>query len=146
MCFSSNAPIREILPRVMSQENVEIVRSIYERWEKGDFSATEWAAPDIDFTTADQRGGSGTDVMANIWGDLLQTMDDFAVVPDQFLEVGDDRVLVLARFRGRGRGSGAPVRDLFGGSLFTLNQEGKVVRLTLFTDRERALEAAGLAE
>ena len=33
----------------MSQENVEIVRAIYEAWERGDFSATEWLHPEIEF-------------------------------------------------------------------------------------------------
>ena len=31
----------------MSQENVEMVRSIYTAWEGGDFSATEWLHPEI---------------------------------------------------------------------------------------------------
>ena len=29
----------------MSQENVELVRSIHEAWERGDYTSTEWADP-----------------------------------------------------------------------------------------------------
>jgi ketosteroid isomerase-like protein len=128
----------------MSQANFEIVRSIHERWADGDFSVSKWADGDIEFRSGDGRTGRGTDVMANLWRDWLKTMDDFAVMPEKFVDLGDDRVLVLARFSGRGKGSGAPVGEFLGGSLFTLN-EGKVVRLTLFTDRQQALEAAGLS-
>jgi len=33
----------------MSQENVEIVRRVYEGWSCGDFSETELFDPDIEF-------------------------------------------------------------------------------------------------
>jgi hypothetical protein len=33
----------------MSQENVEMVRSVYETWGRGDFRSAEWAHPEIDF-------------------------------------------------------------------------------------------------
>jgi len=129
----------------MSQANVEIVRSIHERWAAGDFSASEWADSDIEFIGGDGRAGRGISVMADMWRDWLKAMDDFAVMPDEFVDVSDDRVLVLARFSGRGKGSGAPVGEFLGGSLFNL-KGGKVVRLALFTDRQEALEAAGLSE
>jgi hypothetical protein len=37
----------------MSQESVEIVRSICAAWELGDFHSVEWAHPEIEFVIAD---------------------------------------------------------------------------------------------
>ena len=37
----------------MSQENVELVRSVYAGWERGDWGATEWADPEIEHVVAD---------------------------------------------------------------------------------------------
>ena len=31
----------------MSEENVEIVRDLFERWNRGDYTKTEWAASSI---------------------------------------------------------------------------------------------------
>ena len=54
----------------MLQENVELVRSIYEAWECGDFSSSEWAHPEIEFVThAGPASGSwkGLAAMAGAW-------------------------------------------------------------------------------
>jgi hypothetical protein len=38
----------------MSRENVELVRSVVSAWERGDYSSTEWAHPEIEFVIADR--------------------------------------------------------------------------------------------
>jgi 2-(1,2-epoxy-1,2-dihydrophenyl)acetyl-CoA isomerase len=129
----------------MAQDNVEIVRSILAAWESGDFSSADWADPEIHFIPAGLGSEThGIEALSRQWREFLDAWDEFATVPKQFLPAGDDRVLVLVRFQGRGRGSGTPVMDFEGGQLFSL-RDGKVVKLALYSDTEKALDAAGLS-
>ena len=89
----------------MSQENVELVRSIYALWGRGDFSSAEWAHPEIEFAIADGPGaGSWTGLAAVAeayrrgW---LSAWEEFQVEPDEYRELDDERVLVLSHFWAR---------------------------------------------
>jgi ketosteroid isomerase-like protein len=75
---------------------------------------------------------------------MRATFDEFQAIPDQFIEVGSDRVLVLARHGGIGRGSGARV-DAPVGHVVTL-RNAKVIEWRAYLDRADALEAVGLSE
>jgi hypothetical protein len=45
----------------MSQENVDLVRSIYAAWERGDFSSVEWMHPEIEIVrTGGPEPGTST--------------------------------------------------------------------------------------
>lgn len=63
--------------------------------------------------------------------------------PEEFLDLGDDRVLVLGTWRARGRGSGVELDSQPAAWLIRI-EAGKVIRMQTFTDRLKAFEAAGL--
>jgi ketosteroid isomerase-like protein len=131
----------------MSEENVEIAREIYRAWERGDFSSVEWADPDIEFmlgSGADEAVHRGTEAIGQAWAEWLRAWDEFRVDAHEFLDLGDD-VLVMVEFGGRAKKSGVPIEKMLGGNLLSF-RNGKVVRLVTFTDRNDALEAAGLRE
>jgi ketosteroid isomerase-like protein len=129
----------------MSQENVEVVRSIYRAVERGDYSSSEWADPDIEFVAPhEERPLRGVEAMQRSWRDFLSAWKDFKAEPEEIIDAGE-QVLVLEKVGGRGHGSGAPAEGLRSASLFTL-REGRVVRLVQYTNRAEAFEAAGLGE
>jgi ketosteroid isomerase-like protein len=57
---------------------------------------------------------------------------------DDYLELGN-RVIVLASYYGRGKGSGVETRQE-GAHVFEL-RDGKVIRLEIFATREKAIES-----
>jgi ketosteroid isomerase-like protein len=125
----------------MSQENVEIVRRVYEGWSRGDFSETELFDPQIEFEMIDwphPAKSRGIEAMAETWLATLAAWDDFRAVPDEVIDHGDN-VLVLNSISGRGRGSGADVSALTA-TVWTV-EGGRVVRLALYWDTARAREA-----
>jgi hypothetical protein len=64
----------------MSQENVELVRSICTAWERGDYSPGEWEHPEIEFVIADgptPGSWTGPAGIAEGWGDFLRAWREF---------------------------------------------------------------------
>lgn len=133
----------------MAQEsaNLELVRSIYENWSRGDFSSAAWADPAIEFGYADgPEPGSwrGIEQMSARYADWLKGWKDFRAEPEQYLVVDEARILVLVRNTGRGRTSGLEFEQRSVANYFELSGD-KVTRLVLYWDRARALADAGLA-
>ena len=141
----------------MSQENVEIVRRNYaalvDALEGGGFKTSrflDWVDPEIDWQgprefpdLAEPRvGPEGVRDYVRV---LFEAIEDYRMIPEEFIDAGDDRVLVFSREAGRGRGSGAEVITQPTAHLWTL-RDGKAVRMRSYWKRGEALEAAGLRE
>jgi ketosteroid isomerase-like protein len=73
----------------------------------------------------------------------LSPWEQWQCEAERFIAHGD-HVVVLARYRGRGKGGGVPV-DTKGAHVWQM-RDGKAVRLEIFADRATALEAVGLSE
>jgi ketosteroid isomerase-like protein len=131
----------------MSEENVEIARLGYERFNRGDIDGLlDLAAPDIewqDLGAFDTSAVRGKDAVRAFFETALEPWEELRREPEEIIDLGGDRVLGLVRAIGRGKGSGVEV-DVRGGDLMTI-REGRVVRWKAYP-REAALKAAGLSE
>jgi ketosteroid isomerase-like protein len=76
-------------------------------------------------------------------GEMKREWEVYETRPEEFLDLGDDRVLVLGTWRARGRGSGVELDSQQAAWLISI-EAGKVIRMQTFTNRHKAFEAAGL--
>jgi ketosteroid isomerase-like protein len=132
----------------VSQENVEVVRAMFEHWARGEFPP-EFIDPDIVHTrigaqTPDMEGEwRGLEAFSRSFAQYLSAFSDLAIKADEIIDL-DNRVLVLSRQTALGKSSGVPI-DHELGDLFTL-RGGKIVRYDSYWDRDEALRTVGLAE
>jgi ketosteroid isomerase-like protein len=130
--------------------NLDLVRSIYADWERGDWSSASWAHPDIEFVIADglEPGTRrGVAAMAESWQQWLAAWDGFRLEVEEFRELDGERVLVLTRYSASGKTSGASITEMWTESATVLHvREGKVTRLVGYNTRPNALADLGLEE
>lgn len=128
--------------------NLDLVRSIFEAWGRGEFGDTSWAHPEIEFERVDVGLPSGRwhgkDQMAGAVRDWLNPWERFEMVAKSYNELDPDRVLVFAHQGGRGKRSGLET----GGDLACLFEvrSGRVSRLALYSSVERARAELGAAD
>jgi ketosteroid isomerase-like protein len=131
----------------MSQENVEIVRSSCEAFDRGDYAtALEAFHPEVEYDLSHfpegqiYHGHAGVSEAFRIW---MGAWEDYRQERDEPIDAGDE-VILPTREYGRGKGSGLEmVRETFG--VWTL-RDGKTVRIRFYATREEALEAVGLRD
>ena len=144
-------PLRRDTARVMSEENAEVVRRL---WDAADRRDTEEVLslydPDVELDVTGfplvateqttYRGHAGLRRLFAEWREVWQQADS------ELMDVIDagDRIVTVYSYRGRGRLSGLPVEELLA-TVWTL-RDRKVVRVQWFIGREEALQAAGLSK
>jgi hypothetical protein len=99
----------------MPSADLDLVRSIYADWERGDYSRSDWADPEIEFVVADRpEAGSwcGVTGMARGWGDFLSAWEDYRIAAEEYRALDQDRVLVLTHRSGRGKKSGMVMDEM----------------------------------
>jgi uncharacterized protein len=129
----------------MSQKNVEVVRELWDAYSRGDIDRViALSDPYVVLVTLEEGPLYGPDaVRAN----YARWMEAWREHPETTVEevIGNgDHVFVIACFQGRGRGSGVRVEQRLY-EVYTL-RNGGILRVDEFSDRDQALEAAGLLE
>ena len=133
----------------MASNNVEVVRGMLEAYGQGGVDAV---LPFIheDFhgevppeVSAEPDSYDGPEGVRHYFDLFAEVIDDLAFEPYEFVEAGD-RVMVVSRLSGRGKGSGIPVEmesytvaEVRGDKLASMHAHGS---------RAAALEALGSAE
>jgi hypothetical protein len=87
----------------MSPGNVDLVRSIFAEWERGDFSSSEWAHPHLELVIADgptPGHWKGLSVCAEAWRYLHRRR------PEEAHPSPPDRCRLLRAIRGAQRPAG----------------------------------------
>jgi ketosteroid isomerase-like protein len=131
----------------MSQENVEVVRRMYEAFHAGDTDgALACFDPDVvvDFSRrADGRVGHGREYLNQIISSWLGAWEEWREEIDEIRDLGS-QVYVVATQHGRGKGSGVEVEQCYA---FICEVEGNnITTVTYYPEVADALEAAGLSE
>ena len=133
--------------RAMSEKNVETVRRVYEGVNARLEVPRELFDPDYEFDNTELWPDIGDvlgfqaaqEAMREYW----ETFEAYRVEIEEVIHADEGRVVNVVRDGGRMRGTDAEVSNRFF-HVWTL-RDGRIVRLSVHTDRNRSLQAAGLS-
>jgi ketosteroid isomerase-like protein len=136
----------------MSEENVEVVRRMVERWNAGDVEGWlrcwhtdgEWTSEPIGAFEGGAKTYRGHDELRRFPIDVLEGFADLGRFEQVRFRDGGNSVVVLAEYRAKAGASG-PEAAARWGWLFEV-RDGRIARGRDFLDQRQALEAAGLRE
>ena len=133
----------------MSQENVELVRKLFEVYNERSFEENaDLIDPEMDWDMSRVELPDGTSYTGpEEFRHFIEAWEEgFASESMEAQEIIDagDSIIVVVHHRGRGRSSGIEVEQHFA-MVWTL-RDGRAVRMALYPTREQALAALELSE
>jgi ketosteroid isomerase-like protein len=124
----------------MTSANVELVREIYARWERGE-SARDLIDDQLEYVNPPYAVESGTSRGRGALAKIRDVYPDMIIRAERLVDAGDE-VVVLAALSGT---SVSGVRmDTSQAYVWTL-RDGRAVRFRWFNELEEALDAVGLS-
>ena len=130
----------------MSQQNMEVIRGIYESLSRGDVTAVlgqmhqhiEWREAE-NFIYADRNPYRGPQaVLEGVFTRLGSEWSDFKVMPEEWLDAGN-HIVVLGTYSGKHKESGREVRAQFAHVWGVTH--GRAVRFQQYTDTKQFADA-----
>lgn len=130
----------------MSQENMTVIRGMYESFSRGDVTSVlgqmhqhiEWREAE-NFIYADRNPYRGPQaVLEGVFMRLASEWADFKVMPEEWLDAGN-HIVVLGTYNGRHKESGKEVRAQFA-HIWGVTH-GRVVRFQQYTDTKQFADA-----
>ena len=125
--------------------DLNVLREVYSRWERGDFSSWEAFADDYVWKAADGPEVGEYTGMAEItasWRTWLQAWDGFSVEAEEIVAGSDSRYVVMQLFRGKGKASGIESEERT--AVVVTMRDGLIAAMEGFWDLDAALRAAGV--
>jgi ketosteroid isomerase-like protein len=132
----------------MSQEDVEVAKAFYDAYNARDTDALDRLLhPEAKITTLSSRGGLGGEWSRGTTRQYFEQLDeawtDLRIEIEEYREVGE-RVLALGVARGAGTSSHVELASEFAAVLVV--RDSQIVLVDSYSNREDALEAAGLRD
>jgi ketosteroid isomerase-like protein len=131
----------------MSEQNVELVRRMYEAFHAGDFGgALAFFDPAVTFDASVRVDGDishGREELAAMVTEWVGDWEQWHETIEEIRDLGR-QVCVVSTQRGRGKGSGIEVEDRYV-VLYAIEGD-KIKSMTLYQTAGEAVEAAGLRE
>jgi ketosteroid isomerase-like protein len=134
----------------MSRDKVEVAKSLVDAYNRRDveIAFAGLVTPDFEWLPAltkalDGGGYRGREGIERFALDTSENWEELQSVVVEYRDLGD-RVVVLGRLKGRGKGSGAPVDQPYVG-IFDF-RGNRIRRHQVYLDRAEGLQAAGLAK
>jgi ketosteroid isomerase-like protein len=133
----------------MSQENVEVVRQIFDAFNSEDidlilsFTHSDFEVevpPDLSTEPDTYRGHDG---MRRYWDSFRDAMEEIRFQPERFWDAGQV-VVVAMHITAKGRQTAIPVEQRLAG-LWTICDR-KAMRVRVYASQSEALQAVGLTE